>query len=382
MGKRELLLAGVIVLVGFLVYQVTAPPGDPNKPGFSFSRILNEVRREVRGQREFAEDTKHITIPVTETVREIRLDELSSTQLTVVGEDRRDIAAEFYVRSNGYDQAEARRLVDATTLASDEAGALLIMRTSYPVEGRQTGRLTLRVPSRLGFRTDGKSGVLKISNIASVAIGTARGDTELSDIKGHLAVTQRGSRITIQNVGSVRLQAISADTRLSGVRGDTTLNLQGGEFTAEQLLGGLEVESRNSEMRFEKIDELHGPVRFNATLGELTIRGLATESRIDARDTQIRIELAAAVPLGIYNTGDDIDVTLPAAGVDIDAVSVDGAVTLDESLQKAALKTVEGPDAPGQAGSRDETRVSGAVAGGGPMITLRATRGDIILKSK
>ena len=381
MGKRELLLAAVILVVGFVVYQVTAPPGDPSKPGFSFSRILNEVRREVRGQREFAEDTKLTRVAVSGTVREIRLDELSSTVVTVIGEDRTDIEAEFHVRSNGYDVAEAKRLVDETNLKSDEAGALLILATRYPGPGRQTGRLTLKVPSQLGIRTDGKSGVMKISKVESVAIGTARGNTELSDIKGHVAVTQRGSEITIQNVGSLRLQVFSAEAKLSNVRGDTTLNVQGGEFTAAQLQGALEVESRNAEMIFEGLEKLRGPVRINATLGELTLLGLAVDARIDGRDTQIRVEPAVPVALSIYNTEEDVDILLPSGGMRLDLMATGGDVEVPDGLKEQLTITPPPGDAAAPAG-RTEHRVAGDLLGGGPLLTVRVTSGEIILKTR
>jgi hypothetical protein len=381
MGKRELLLAAVILVLGFVVYQFTAPPGDPSKPGFSFSRIIDEVRREVRGQRESAEDTKLTKIPVPETVREIRLDELSSTVVTIVGEDRADIEAEFHVRSNGYDVAEAKRLVAESTLKSDEAGALLILATKYPVEGRQSGRLTLKIPARLGVRTDGKSGVMKISRVESVAIGTARANTELTDIRGHVAVTQRGSQITVQNVGSVRLQTFSAEAKLVNVRGDTTLNVQGGEFAAEQLHGALEVESRTSEMRFERLEKLRGPVRINASLGELLLVGLAVEARIDGRNTQIRVEPAVPVTLSVYNTEEDVDIILPSGGMRLDLMATEGDVEVPEGLKEQLTITPPPGDSAPPVG-RTEQRVAGDLFGGGPLITVRVTRGEIILKTR
>ena len=381
MGKRELLLAAVILVVGVLVYQFTAPPGDPSKPGFSFSRILNEVRREVRGQREFAEETKLTKVTVAETIREIRLDTLGSTTVTIIGEDREDIEAEFHVRSNGYDVAEAKRLVDESNVKSDAAGALLILTTDYPQAGRQTGRLTLKVPSRLGVRTDGKSGVMKISRVESVAIGTARGNTELADIKGHVAVTQRGSQITVQNVGSVRLQTFSAEVKLANVRGDTTLNVQGGEFLAEQVHGALEVESRNSEMRFEKLEKLRGPVRINAVGGEIWVQGLAVEARIDGRDTQIRVEPAVPVALSIYNTEEDVDIILPSGGMRLDLMATEGDVEVPDGL-KARLTITPPPGDSAPPVGRTEQRVAGEIFGGGPVVTVRVTRGEIILKTR
>src|SRR5919107_636683 len=102
MGKRELLIAAVFVFLGFAMYRFTAPPGDPSDQGFSISRIIDEIRREVRGQRETAETTTTVTRPVPNSVTELRLVFLSGT-VSIVGEDRDDLEAEFHVRSTGYD---------------------------------------------------------------------------------------------------------------------------------------------------------------------------------------------------------------------------------------------------------------------------------------
>src|SRR5688500_10476532 len=106
MGKRELLIAAAFVFLGFAVYRFTAPPGDPSDNGFSVSRILDDIRREIRGQRETAETTTTTTRPIPPSVTEIRLVFLSGT-VSIVGEDREDLEAEFHVRSTGYDTAEA-----------------------------------------------------------------------------------------------------------------------------------------------------------------------------------------------------------------------------------------------------------------------------------
>src|SRR5688572_26097783 len=178
MGKRELLIAAAFVLLGFAVYRVTAPPGDPSRPGFSPSRIIDEIRREVRGQRASAESTTATTRAVPSTVTEIRLVFAIGT-VTIVGEERDDIEAEMHVRSTGYDTAEAERLAKASHLKFDEAGELLIISGDFPVEGRQTPALRLKIPARLGVRMDEKGSTLEIANVASVLINAARGKSTI-----------------------------------------------------------------------------------------------------------------------------------------------------------------------------------------------------------
>lgn len=382
MGKRELLIAAAFLFFGFAVYRFTAPPADPSNPGFSPSRLIEQIRREVRGQRASAETTASVTHAVPETVREIRL-AFGSGPITIVGEEREDIAAEMHVRSTGHDTAEAERLAKASHLKFDEAGPLLIIAADFPEEGRQTPTLRLKIPKRLGVRLEEKGGTLEITNVASVIIGTARGKSTIQRVAGAVTVTQRGSEITITDAGSVRLNTFSgAEARVSKVRGDAVFSLQAGDLRAEELGGGLEVESRSTEMQFDKLAGLKGPVRINANMGEVVFIGLRADTRIDGRRTDIRVDHAGGAPLAIYNDGDEpIEVTVPSTGFTIDALAIEGGVSLEAKLEKEGLKVETTGGADGDnSNTRRESRVAGAVRGGGPAITLRATGGDIVLR--
>jgi hypothetical protein len=291
------------------------------------------------------------------------------------------------VRSTGYDTEEAEKLAKASRLHFDEAGALLIIEGKFPVEGRQTPKLRLRVPQRLGLRIDEKGSPVEIKNVASVLIGPSRGTTTISGIEGDVNVTQRGNEITITDVGSVKLTtAIGTEAVVSNVRGDASFSLQGGELRAQAIGGRIEVESRNAEIEFSKLAETKGPIRIDATLGEIVLNGVAAETRIDGRRSEIRIDHAGGAPLAVYNEGDEtIEVTVPSRGFTLDAAAVDGDVSVDESLESLGLKretSGEGEAGGDRAGGRQEVRVSGAARGGGPPITLRATRGDIVLRGR
>lgn len=382
MGKRELLLAVAFVLVGLVVYQFTAPPPDPKAQGFSFSRIIDHVRREVRGRPESAETTHAFTRPAADTLKEIRI-RMSVGAIAVTGEDRSDIQAELHVRSNGYDKAEAEHLAKATTLKFDEAGGVLIVSLDDPVEGTQRPTLRLKVPSRLGIRVDEKNGEMTITNVALLTIGVSRAASTISHVPGAVSLTQRGSTATITDIGSLKLTtAAGAKVRVAQVRGDVMLSLGTGEFRGEGLTGGLEVESKTTDVQFDKLDGLNGPVRVSASLGKVVFIGLKTDARIDGRETEIRVSMAAPAPLAIYNEGGElIELTVPPGGFKVDALSVNGKVTLDAALEKAGLQVVAPPEG-APADSRRETRVNGTVAAGGATFTLRAVRGDIVLRTK
>lgn len=383
MGKRELLIAAVFLILGFGVYRLTAPPGDGSGSGFSIGRMINEIRREIRGQQGRAETTFAATEAVAGTLSEIRVN-FAVGAITIVGEDRQDIEAEMHVRSTGYDNEEAERLAKASHLVFDEAGALLIISARFPEAGRQTPALRLKIPSRLGVRLDEKQSTLEITNVASVLIGSARGRTVIQKIAGSVSITQRGSELVVSEVGSLKLTTTSGvEARVSNVQGEATFSLQGGELHAEALGGSLEVESRNTEMVFDSLSNLKGPVRMNASLGELVMNGLAADTRIDGRRTEIRIDHAGGAPLAVYNEGDEtIELTVPPTGFTMDALAVEGGISVDEKLTALGLKREAIGENAGSESARPDVKVTGAIRGGGPPITLRATRGDIVLRSR
>jgi hypothetical protein len=383
MGKRELLIAVAFVAVGFGVYRLTAPPGDPSKSGFSVSGIVDEIRREIRGRPASAETTFKATQAVPETVTEIRL-RFNIGSVTIIGEDRNDVEAEMHVRSNGYDTEEATRLAKASHLTFDDAGAFLIIAGKFPPEGRQTPTLRLKVPKRLGFRMDEKGSPLEITNVASVLIGVGRGKSTIQHVAGAVAVTQRGSDITIGDVGSLRLTTFSGvEATVSEVRGDAIFSLHGGEVRAEGLMGGIEVDSESAELLLDRLDKVKGPVKINARSGEISLVGLRSDTRIDGRGTEIRVDHAGGAPLSVYNQGDEIiELTVPSTGFRMDAVAAGGRISLDPKLEGSGLELTTSGDRDNDDSEREENRVTGIVRGGGAPITLRASGGDIMLRAR
>lgn len=384
MGKRELLIAVVFVVLGFGVYRFTAPPADTSKEGFSVGRMVEEIKREIHGRPAHAETTFAVGRPIPDTVKEINLD-FKIGAVTIIGEDRTDIDAEMHVRSNGYDAAEAEKLAGASHLEFDEAGEVLTITAIFPVEGRQYPKLRLRVPARLALRVHEKGSDFEASNVASVSIGSGRGITKIRDVTGSVHVTQRGgNEVTIANVGSLKLEAIGGvEAHVSRVRGDAIFSFQSGELRAEELGGALEVESRNTEMQFDKLEGLKR-VRINAAQGEVVLNGLKAEARIDGRRTEIRVDHAGGAPLAIYNDGDEpIELTVPPAGFTMDAVATEGEISVDEPLQALGLTLdIRQAGDVERAGARDEARLTGKVRGGGPPITLRAKGGDIVVRGR
>lgn len=369
MGKRELLLIVAFVIVGAVVYQFTAPPAAPGERSFSFSQMVDSMRRTVRGNRASAEAANTTTHPVAAGVKEFRLSLLRG-EITIVGEERDTIEAVLHVRSNGFDDGEAQRLARATVLKVTETGTTSRAVVDFPIEGRQTARIVLRVPRRLQIWVEPSSGRVDISNVAAVHLGTARGEVQLRRIAGLIGGLQRGGDLTIAGAGSIKLQTISSDARIEQVRGAVSLNMRAGELRAGDIVGPIDIQATSTDVGLEKLDTTTGLLTLTAVSGSVSIKGLRTEGRITARNADVEVVIDRAATLDISSEGGDaVEFTPPQGGYQLDVVTSDAPITLTAGMPEVETS---GP----------ERRARGPVNGGGPTISIRTTRGSITARAR
>src|SRR3954470_19787609 len=126
MGKRELVLVAVFVVIGVAIYQVTAPPLAPGQEGFSFGRVIQNIHRGIQGRRARATVESTRTEPLDPAITELRLN-VRAGDVTVVGEDRTDAVFTLTVSSNGSDDADAKRLAGLTGLKIERAASGLLV---------------------------------------------------------------------------------------------------------------------------------------------------------------------------------------------------------------------------------------------------------------
>jgi hypothetical protein len=373
MGKRELLLIGIFLIVGVVVYQATAPPPDPNERGFSFSRVLDHVRREVAGNRASFELTSTSAISIDDQVSELRVVGPLISELLITGEERADVAVSLRVNSRAYNDEEARQYAKETLLKPDRAGTSLILRMDYPRPGRQRAMLTVRVPARLRVRIESRPERLNVTGVAAVESTAGAGETRLRDITGRVTLTQRGGEAVVERVGALKISSRGSELTVANVAGDAALVMEGGgELTAADLAGAVDVESRNAEIVLSKLTSAKGPVRVNVNGGSARLDGVSADSRIDGRNSELEITVGTAAPIAVYGDGGSVRLTLPASGYNLDAVVVEGSFGPETLVQELGLQKTDVPD------SR-ETRISGPVNGGGPTITVRTTRAELTL---
>jgi hypothetical protein len=127
---------------------------------------------------------------------------------------------------------------------------------------------------------------------------------------------------------------------------------------------------RNAEITL-KAERSRGPIRVNAVGGSVSVENVKAELRVDGRNAEVNVTMAdGASSIAIYGEGgEDIRLTPPPGGYQLDAVATDGRLTVPQNTVTVST-------------SGSEQRASGAVKGGGPTITLRSRLGDIIVRGR
>ena len=368
MGKRELVLISLFVVLGIGVYQFTAPPPPPGSEGVSLGGIIKNMRRGIQGARESATANSEQKAAVDPDLHQLRVNIPRSSDITITGEDRADVAAEVHVSARGFDTAEATVLASGAKLKLERIGDALVMSLeTVTMRSAQMVQATivLKVPRRLALRVEPHLGRFVVSGLASAEIMASRGETRISDMAGHVTLTHSGGALEIEHVDSLKLNTRNSHGTVKRVAGLFALDAVGGELTLSDVIGPLEIEARNTDIRMDGLKALKAPLRFNGTGGKLRADGLRVEARIDGRNTDVDVTLDAPAPVTIYNLG-EITVTAPPGGYTLDAVSMEGRVTIEEG----GITPSEGSN----------QHASGKVHGGGPALTLRATRGSITVR--
>jgi len=367
MGKRELLIALAFVIIGVAAYQFTAPAPREGEQGFSFSRMFSGLRREISSNSASATHTIPGTLAVSKAVTEVRFTTGRSGMLTVVGEDREDLAYEMQVRSTGPDQPTALGYAKRVALKPDDLGSVMTLGVSFPEEGSQSVNMTVRLPRRLAVRLDG-TGRANVSAVTAVHLGNSTGETSVSDVAGAVTGSHRTGDLTISESASVNLTLRSSRARLSGIRNGVTITSASGECHVRDSKGNLEVTATGSETT---ITGHTGRIRIGGEGGEVRITNPTQETTVDMRRADLDVTLDAPVALTLLTSDEPLRLTLdgPPAIV-IDAMASDGGTILATDFSLTAT-----PDGTG-------ARLAHTFASATTRVVMRNPRGEIVIMKR
>ena len=279
MGKRELLIVLGFIAAGVVAFQLSAPPAKESSSRFSFSRLLNEVRREMRGNQSHAAPPRTLTYAVAADITALRFSGAAGP-VKVVGEERADVSLELTVFSTGETEAAAIATANKTSVEEDRLGGVLTLQVKFPPEETQTSQVVLKVPERLGLRLEGPRDT-NVSHVRSLEIsGVARGATLIDHIAEHVTGEQSAGSITLSAVKTLKMTLTRTRSRLSGITGEASLDVRDGDTEITGSRGPLVIEERRGDIT---IRDHRGLVRVSGQDGQVRIAGAADEVRLDLR---------------------------------------------------------------------------------------------------
>lgn len=366
MGKRELVIALAFTVMGVMAYVMTAPPPKPSEQGLSLTRFWDNARRGMRGNAAQATSTTTGTFPAPAELTELRLDGLLTGRVRLIGEARADIAYELTVESTGPDRETALGYTKRVVMKRDDLGNVVTLRLEYPREARQSAVLLIRLPSRMGVLVANASGS-EISNLKSAHLDGVTGDWTVSRIAEGLTGSHRNGSLKASDIGSVKLGLQRSRASFDQIAGAATLDVRDGECRITDVKGAVELDETRAEIAITNSGDV---VRVGGSDGQVTLVHPSAESKIDVRRAAIEVQLADAVPLTLLTTNDTLRLVL----------SGPPNVTLDALTNQARI---DASDFGLQAETSDQDARLAHTFGarGAPRVSLRNSRGDILIKN-
>jgi hypothetical protein len=365
MGKRELLIAAAFIVAGVCVFQFAAPPVKQDDKGFSFSKLIQNAKREIKGNQTFTAPARKLTYPVGPDVTEIRIEGVNST-IKVTGEDRQDVALMLTITSTGENEATALAIAAKTEVIEDRVGNSLKLLVKFPHEESQTAAAVLLVPSRLTVRLDAARDPVVTNVKALEFLNPARGSAEITKV-ALVRGDQTGGSLAMSAVGDVKMKLTRVRARLSDL-GLGVFDVVDGETEISASRGALEIDERRGDVL---IRNHSGPIKVSGSDGQVRVEGGASEVHFDLRRAEVDAELAAGATGGIVTTEETLRVAIAEPGnVRIDAMTTGGAI--DGGVWSLS-PTKNGSD------SRLEADL-GAKTASAPRLSLRNTNADIVIR--
>lgn len=364
MGKRELLLIGVFLVLGMGVYQMTAPPPKPGQEGFSFGRLFSHIRAEIQGEDARAPVDRKAQRPVDASVARLTLPEFRG-MLTLIGEDRADIDVELQGVMPGLDDTVAKARADATQMTLEPDGDEITIKITRPEETPRlrNAELRLRVPARLAVTLEYR-GEADLRGVAELKFQAARGRTNVRDI-GAIRGEYVNGELEVLGAGEIDLKTQRTQVRIDGVKKTLALDSEHGEVRIQRVGGALKLDLDRVEC---EADEVKGETTVRMEHGNLTLRGIIAPAEITGDGSSLDLIMASAVPLSATTSAGELTVELPrSGGVTLDAVTQHGRLRLPDRARDVTK-------------GDDEERSDAKIRGGGPTLRLRNEHADIVVR--
>jgi len=364
MGKRELLLLVVFVVLGVGVYQVSAPAAPADAPGFSLSRLLQMAKAHFHGPQVRRAVTREATLAIPEDVETLDLGDIRGS-VVVEGTDRADVSVRLEAMLGGMDDADVDQQEKAVQLEMKSDGTTATLSLHTRQEGpRPRYDVRVAMPKRLKLRLAGR-GNAEVSGIAGLELDEYRGELTTEAIAGPIVGNIRDARAEFGAGATLDLDTRNARVRAEGAA-KVDLRSDRGSVDIVDPKGAVAIKTDFCRM---DIRGTGGPVTITGEGGTIELRDVAHPLSIEADRLTVSAELAIPVATTIVVRDDTVEVTLPReGGVQLEASIEDGALRVPGDLQTTKNERTES--------------VSAAIAGGGPVVKLVVKEGELRIRTR
>jgi hypothetical protein len=244
----------------------------------------------------------------------------------------------------------AKRVADHPPV--DQHGDTVRLRPpSDPEERRATVvSYAVRVPPETPVVAVSQSGATTISGLAGRVVART--------VSGAIALTRQS--------GDVDVTSESGTVEANGIDGDLQVTTTSGDITARDLRSALEIKTTSGTVEASLTGA--GRVEIRTESGGISLRGVIGTATVATTSGSIAISGAPAAPWRVSSVSGSTDVTVESAA----AFSLD----VDSGSGSAEMRGAKVD------GAVSERRITGAVAGGGPLLHLRSRSGSIQIKAR
>lgn len=222
------------------------------------------------------------------------------------------------------------------------------------------------------FRHDNRLGVhydIRIPKDYNVDVKTAGGSIALDDLAGKAELRTSGGSINMGEIGGPVVAATSGGSiSLQGAKGHADLNTSGGSIVVGKIDGPLEAKTSGGSISVEGVN---GDLDAKTSGGSLKLSDLNGNVEAKTSGGSIWAELLKQInkPVELKTSGGGITLVIPPGmKADLDASTSGGRVRTDVPL------TLQG--------RISKSSVQGKINGGGELITLKTSGGNIEIKER
>jgi DUF4097 and DUF4098 domain-containing protein YvlB len=324
--------------------------------------------------------------------------ETMAGNVTVTGGTQSEVQVTARLSLWGADEEDARQQLDLQMAQEGNRITIRVVRPQRAYVGFAFTRgsradFEIRVPSETSLQLASSSGDLALSDVTGGGeLRTVSGNIQVDEVNGGLSVQSSSGDVTLaglNDAGDLEVGTVSGDVKLQDVEGDSlTAHTSSGKIQIDQgtLGGALDLETVSGDVAALGIRATS--CRLVSSSGKLTLEGCSGRLEMQTVSGSIQVNKARDVELELSTSSGEVRFSgsLDAEGEHrLETVSgnmrlvlpADAAFDLDIETISGDIQT----DFPVTMAQFGERHVVGTVNGGGPLLQINTSSGDVTLET-